>query len=148
MALRIEIDIYIWGKNQTNSNILVFLSLIAFRLLICMHLFLMLTLAESVLRVFSQWGWPVAGGIDGKGGVLSVVLQGFSGVTLSLPWAGCLWQGAVTVLWRAPRLAVALPPASLAGSDSGWHILLFLLPCFPAQVLVQKYWVLKEPFSF
>lgn len=56
MTLFIEIGIYKRGKNQTNSNILVFLSLIAFRLLMCMHLSLMSRLVESLLRVFSQWG--------------------------------------------------------------------------------------------
>lgn len=62
-----------------------------------MHLCLMLRLVESVLRVFSQWGWPVAGDIGGKGGALSVALQGFSRVTLRLPWAWCPWQGAAPV---------------------------------------------------
>lgn len=149
MTLGIEIDVYKQGeKKQTNSNIPVFLSSIAFRLLIYMHLSLMLRLVESLLRVFSQrelascWrhGWQRWG----------CVTAGFPRGRHWLPWAWCLWQGAVAVPWRAPRLAVALPPASLAGSDSGWHRLLFLLPCFSAQVLVQKYliWISAVLYVF
>lgn len=78
----------------------------------------------------------MAGDVDGKDGVVAVALHSFSGGDTETALGLVPLARGCHCAWRPPRLAVALPPASLAGSDSGWHI---LLPCFPAQVLVQKY---------
>lgn len=86
--------------------------------------------------LFHSGDLPVAGGVDGEGAGVAVALQGFRGGETKSHWGLVpLTQGLSLCLGgRLGRQRLCLPP-HWPGGDGGRCM---VLPCFPAQVLVEK----------